>query len=195
MQRIRELVATAALMAATQAFAVAPDCRGTTGVQALVCTDAELALEEEELAFTLSRAGANTSDGLLPALEAGQRAWKASREACVSDTEPWACIRERNLRRMAELEVRYRLIDPVGTGRFACDSAGKDVVTVTYFSTALPMDVAIASRDGSTVLLFQASSASGARYVGPGVQVWAHQGDARVRWGLSADDISCRGVD
>jgi len=51
------------------------------------------------------------------------------------------------------------------------------------------------SRDGSTVLLFQASSASGSRYVGPGVQVWEHQGEARVRWGLSADDISCRGVD
>jgi hypothetical protein len=55
--------------------------------------------------------------------------------------------------------------------------------------------VAIARRAGSTVLLFQASSASGSRYVGPGVQVWAHQGDARVRWGSSADDMSCRGFD
>jgi uncharacterized protein len=192
MRQFAGLAGIAALLtfhAASAADAV-PDCSAAQGVQALACGDPELSGDERVLASVFADARRNAGVGL-PALEAEQRAWLASRDKCMSDAQPWDCVRDYTDRRTAILQARFRLVDS-NLATFACGSAGQDLLQLEIFATGPLTQVAIARRGGSDVLLWLAPSADGSRYVGPGIQVWLAQDHALVRWGKGSAEMVCR---
>jgi uncharacterized protein len=114
-----------------------------------------------------------------PALRAQHLAWLNARRACAGETDPGAC-------RAALLPSNRAVLD-IATGRVPVFAA------VTYRCPAAPFALAasyyrsdpaaVRLRYGAAeIFAFVARSASGARYVGPDVELWEHQGIARLTW-------------
>jgi uncharacterized protein len=183
----------AAMSASSGAFAAesARACSSTTELQALVCGDPELVDNERQLLDTVA-AARRQAGGRLAALETEQREWSASRDRCASDVSPWECVRDRTLRRVAALQARFGLIEATSKVSFVCDAGKRELLEIAFFPTGPLMETAIARRSGTEVLLWQAVSASGSRYVGPGAQVWLWHGEAMVRWGSETAQTVCK---
>ncbi|MDY0749087.1 MliC family protein [Paucibacter sp. R3-3] len=169
----------------------AADCSATQGLQALVCGDPELADDERMLVDAFASAQRKAGEGLA-ALKSEQRTWSATRERCLSDALPWECVRDHTVRRTAALQARFRLVDASGQATFVCDSATRDLLKLEFFPTGSFTETAIARRGGMDVVLWLAPSASGSRYVAPGIQVWLAHGEALVRWGKGSAQRVCR---
>jgi uncharacterized protein len=122
-------------------------------------------------------------------LHAEQRGWIKGRNDCWKSADKRACVQDEYVRRIAELQARYRLVPGRGPFSFACDGNPANEVVVTYFQTEPP--TLIAERGDSTSLMFQQPSASGARYLGRNESFWEHQGVATIVWGYGAPKMRC----
>ena len=81
--------------------------------------------------------------------------------------------------RIAELEVRYRLVEPGEPVYFACSDDSE--IVARFVPTNLP-GVRL-ERDNETVVALLARAASGAKYEAPsGVVFWTQGDEAIVEW-------------
>ena len=101
-----------------------------------------------------------------------------------------ACVQDAYVRRIAELQARYRLVPGTGPVTYVCDGNPADEVVATYFQTDPP--TLIATRGDGQSLMFLQPSGSGARYQGRNESLWEHQGEALVTWGAGAPEMRCR---
>lgn len=177
-----------------QAWAADPsyDCKQvkTGSIEDKICQDAGLSALDVKLAEVYKEALRKAVNEKPPALKAEQRGWIKGRNDCWKSDDRISCIKEEYIRRIAELQVRYRLLPGNGPVFFECDNDPRNELAVTFFRTE-PATLT-AERGDSTSLMYQQISASGARYQGRNESFWEHQGVATVIWGNSAKEMICK---
>jgi uncharacterized protein len=167
------------------------DCRKVEpkSIEAMICGEAELAALDRQLAGVYAAASAKAQNERPPTLRAEQRGWVKGRNDCWKSADPRDCVKSEYVRRIAELQARYRLVPSRGPFAFACDGNAANEVVVTYFATE--PSTMIAERGDSVSLMFQQPAASGAKYQGRNESFWEHQGVATITWGYGAPEMRC----
>ncbi|HQR56878.1 MAG TPA: MliC family protein [Burkholderiaceae bacterium] len=167
------------------------DCRKVKpgSIEALICGDVDLSALDRKLAGVYAAATKKAKNEHPPVLRAEQRGWVKGRNDCWKSAEKRSCVRDEYVRRIAELQAKYRLVPSRGPFAFACDGSPANEVTVTYFETE--PSTMIAERGDSVSLMFQQIAASGAKYQGRNESFWEHQGVATITWGYGAPEMRC----
>jgi len=188
--------ATAALLTALSCGASAQagpsfDCtqKLTTSVEQRICQDPGLAALDRQLAETYAAAMAKATPAESHSLTTSQRGWIKSRNDCWKAKDAPACVDAAYHNRIAELQARYRLVNPVGSARYLCPGAPAMEIAADFFATDPP--TAMIAFSGATQFMTEARSGSGARYTGGGRQFWEHQGVALLTWGPGAPESNC----
>lgn len=158
-------------------------------IAAMVCGDAELSTADRKLAEAYAAAAAKGGDEDGAALRSEEVGWINGRDECWKSSDPRACVAEAYRLRTAELQARYRLVEPTGTGRYRCDGEPEHEVVAAYFPTDPP--TAIAERGDDIAVLYAQPAASGARYAGRNETIWEHQGEAMIAWGPGNPERRC----
>jgi uncharacterized protein len=191
--RARDAKATARPAAAAAPLPSGPsfDCRKVKpgSIEAMICGDAELSELDRKLAGVYAAATAKAKNEHPPVLRAEQRGWVKGRNDCWKSAGQRSCVRDEYVRRIAELQARYRLVPSRGPFTFLCEGSPPSEVTVTYFATE--PSTMIAERGDSVSLMFQQVAASGAKYQGRNESFWEHQGTATITWGYGAPELRC----
>jgi uncharacterized protein len=158
-------------------------------IEAMVCADAGLSALDRTLAGVHARASKKAAKQRPSTLRAEQSGWVKGRNDCWKSEDKSACVRDAYVRRIAELQARYRLVPVVASVRYICDGQPANEVMATYFETD-PATL-IAERGDSVSLMYVEPVASGAKYVGRNAWLWEHQGEATVVWGDGAPEMRC----
>lgn len=158
-------------------------------VEEMVCRDEALSALDRKLAEVYDAASRKATNEHPPLLKAEQRGWIKGRNECWKASDKRACVESEYIRRIAELQARYRLVPATGPVFFACDGNPANEVVATFFQTDPP--TLIAERGDQTSLMYRQPSASGARYQGRNESFWEHQGEARITWGYGAPEMRC----
>jgi len=179
----------------------APTCRtrqARGSVEELVCRRAGLALLDARVAQAFASAQRRAENEHPPVLAAEQRGWRRERHDCwKAGADPAAsdaiearaaCVRESSMRRLLELQARYRLVAVSATARWRCEDGSE--VAVAFFNATEPPSL-IAERGDQSSLMTRQPAASGSRYTGRNESYWEHQGEARVVWGWQAPELRC----
>jgi uncharacterized protein len=181
---IAVLVATCAVAAAARAASAPPasiDCaRATDSVESTICSHDALATLDARLVSVYAAASKAASAEQRNRLAADQQRWLEERNRCAGAPDRIACVKARYVNRIADLQAQFKLVGSRGPFRFVCNNDPNNVLVAQYFETDPP--TARFTHDGRTVTAFIARSGSGARYDGPSVSYWEHQGEASVVW-------------
>jgi uncharacterized protein len=167
------------------------DCaqKPASSVEQRICADAKLAALDRQMADVYAAATARATEADARSLAAMQRGWIKGRNDCWKNSDVPACVATSYRQRIAELQARYRLLAPVGSGRYLCPGTPPREATAEFFETDPP--TALVDFAGTTQLMFVAPSGSGARYTGGNRQFWEHQGVAMIRWSAAAPETNC----
>jgi len=168
------------------------DCRKAEAgsIEALVCEDWELSALDRRLAGVFAAASRKAINEHPPVLKAEQRGWIKGRNECWKSDARRGCVRDEYLRRIAELQARYRLVGSHGPVRFLCDGNPASEVVVNYFQTDPPS--LIAEHGDSVSLMYQQPGGSGTSYQGRNESFREHQGEAMLTWGYGAQPLRCK---
>lgn len=176
--------------AAAQGPSYACDKVRPGSIEAMICEDKELSALDLKLSGVYAAASKKAADERPPQLKAEQRGWIKGRNECWKSDDNGGCVRDAYLRRIAELQARYRLVSADGPVHYACDGNPAVEVVATFFQTE-PRTL-IAERGDSVSLMYIQPSGSGAKYQGRNETLWEHQGEALIRWGYGAPEMSCK---
>jgi uncharacterized protein len=122
----------------------------------------------------------------------GER-WIKGRNECRKSDDKNGCVRDEYLRRIAELQARYRLVPGHGPVRFICDGNPANELITTFFQTEPP--TLIAEHGDSVSLMYLQPSGSGTKYKGRNETFWEHQSEALITWGVGAPEMHCKKAD
>ncbi|EIM25841.1 MliC family protein [Microvirga lotononidis] len=161
-------------------------------IEEMICTDTALSSLDRKLADVYAQAARQAEKEQPPVLQAEQRGWIKGRDECWKSDDRRGCVEGEYVRRIAELQARYRLVPSIGPVTFACDGDPRNEVVVTFFQT--DPSTMIAERGDSVSLMYVQPSGSGARYQGRNESFWEHQGEALVVWGYRAPEMHCKKV-
>jgi uncharacterized protein len=169
------------------------DCAKATpgSSEAIICADPALAALDRQLAEVYAAARKKATNEKPPVLKAEQRGWVKGRDDCwkAKETGQGACIREAYVRRIAELQARYRLVASDGPVFLACDGNPANEVVVTTFRTQPP--TLIAERGDQSSLMVR-QSGDGERYQGRNETLVQQGAESLVTWGYQAPVMRCR---
>lgn len=168
----------------TNAQSVSPsfDCSKASGqVEELICADADLAALDRKLADVYEKAIAAWPAEEVSKQKAMQRGWISGRNECWKEDEVRSCVEREYQTRTVELQIQSgQLMAPAPTG-YACEGGENQPFFVTFYAETDPPSAVITYGDDQ-VIAFSAPAASGARYTADRVELWEHQGEAKVDW-------------
>jgi len=159
-------------------------------IEAMVCADGELAALDRKLAGVHSAASKIAANERPPQLRSEQRGWIKGRGECWKNDDKRACVLHEYMRRIAELQARYRLVPGTGPVRYFCDDNPANEVVATFFQTDPP--TAVAERGDSVSVMYAQPSASGVKYQGRNESLREHEGETLIQWGYGAAEMRCR---
>ena len=179
--------APAANVAAPEtAPALAPpsfDCtKAASEAEKLVCTDAELAALDRQLATRYAEA--KDAD---PAM---QRGWVKGRDECWKADDVRLCVLESYRTRLVELAIHAPGLVVPKAVEYRCDDNSKPF-TMTFYNDLDPV-AAVMTWGNDQAIVFPQPAASGAKYGRSGIEYWEHQGEASVDF--FGNKLSCRPV-
>jgi membrane-bound inhibitor of C-type lysozyme len=123
--------------------------------------------------------------------EGGTERWIKRRNECWKASDVRACVEREYTTRIVEFQAKLRLVKFSGPVTYACTSPrGADGEVIVTFHETEPPSVLV-ERGDRTVLGTQVRAASGAKYEGPNLMFWEHQGEAQVTW--MKLDLKCKG--
>ncbi|MGL4431473.1 MAG: MliC family protein [Plesiomonas shigelloides] len=148
------------------------DCKTSSGsVEKLICSDPALAALDQKMAKVYQEAVAKGTDSAW--LKATQRGWIKGRNECWKSSDLPACTRQNYQLRIAELQVKYQLSQPLAPVVYSCKGR-PDPVTVTFYNETKPQAANItldsSGEPDSQVVSFIQPSGSGIRYGGVNTQ-------------------------
>lgn len=161
-------------------------------IEAMICGDEELSALDRKLSGVYSAASMKATDEHPPVLKAEQRGWIKGRNDCWKSGDKRGCIWNEYMRRIADLQARYRLVPNNGPVRFICGGNPANQVVATFFQTD-PLTL-IAERGDSVSVMYLQPSGSGAKYQGRNETFWEHHGEALITWGYGAPEMHCTKV-
>lgn len=159
----------------------------SSSIEQLICKDKGLASLDQQMAEVFKAASETGKAQQDRYFKARQRGWIKGRNDCWKADDKRACTEESYLRQIAELQARYALVPGRGPVTYICD--GSEVIA-TYYET--DPATAVANYNNEEKLLFVEPAASGARYRGPGISIWEHQGEAKITWGMDRPQMLCK---
>lgn len=185
----------AAIAVTAMAQGHAYDCSkaGAGSIEGMICGDSELSALDRTLSDVYAAASRKTANEHALALTVEQRGWIMGRDDCSKSGDQRRCVEEQTIRRIAELQARYRLVPGTPAIRYLCDGNPANEVVVTYFRTDPP--TMIAERGDSVTLMYLQPSGSGAKYQGRNDSFWEHHGEALIVWGYDAPEMRCKKTD
>jgi uncharacterized protein len=160
------------------------------GIEAMICDDQELSALDLKLSGVYGAASRKATKEHPPVLKAEQRGWIKGRNECWKSEDKRGCVLDEYLRRIAELQARYRLVPGEGPFRFICDGNPVNEVVAMFFKTDPP--TLIAERGDSVSLMYRQPSGSGTTYQGRNETFWEHHGEALITWGYRAPQMRCK---
>jgi uncharacterized protein len=167
------------------------DCAKAAGAAArLVCKDSHLAALDRKLADAYRAALAKAGEKDTPALQATQRTWIEVRDACAKAPDLRACVTNAYRDRIVQLQAAWDLVPGRGPFTYVCGGTPPVKIVATYFATDPPS--ARFERGGTKLVGTVQRTGSGARYAGPDVDLWEHQGEAAVTW--KGEKLECKVV-
>lgn len=158
-----------------------------SSIEELVCRDSRLAALDQQMSEVFTAASKTEKAQNDKHFKARQRGWIKGRNDCWKAENQRACTEDSYKVGIAALQARYGLVPGTEPVTYLCD--GNEVIA-TYYET--DPATAIASYKEEEKLLYREPSASGARYGGPGVQIWEHQGEAKITWGQDRPEMQCK---
>lgn len=180
------------------------DCSKASGeVEKLICSDESLAALDRKLDGVYKAALAKARDDVPKFLRTEQRGWIKGRDECwkakgagspVYLTETWiasdvgGCVEGQYRMRIAELQVRLRLLPAKAPVFFTCNNQPANEFVATFFDTDPP--AAAVERGDRTVIAYQVRTASGARYEGQNLSVWTKGKDATIKY--LGEELKCK---
>lgn len=159
-------------------------------IEAMICRDAELSALDRKLSDVYGVAYKIATNEHPSLLKAEQRGWIKSRNECWQYDDKRGCVHNKYLRRIAELQARYRLVPGNGPVHFICEENPANEVVVTFFQTDPP--TMIAEHRDSFSLMYLQPSGSGTKYQGRNESFWEHHGEALLTWGYGAQEMRCK---
>jgi uncharacterized protein len=167
------------LLAATANTAAADCAAQSDAINRVICVDPTLAGEEAQMQ-ELYASALKLPPSRRTAQQARQAAWLRERAACASDPQTHTCVATQLDRRIVELKIVLAQTQAFATVTYICEGEDPTPVRAAYYRSDPP--AVRLTFSGHDVVAFVAPSASGARYTGEGVEIWEHQGIARIRW-------------
>ncbi|MCK7596971.1 MliC family protein [Microbulbifer sp. CAU 1566] len=158
-----------------------------SSIEELICKDSALAALDQKMAEVFKAASQTEKAAQDKYFKARQRGWIKGRNECWKEQDKPLCVAESYQRRMLELQMHYGLASVTVEATYLCDGAE---VTVAYFDTDPP--AALARYKDQESILTISRTASGSKYVGPGMSIWEHQGEAKVVWGYGTTEMHCK---
>jgi uncharacterized protein/heat shock protein HslJ len=158
------------------------DCSKAAGeVEKLICRDQPLARLDQELSEVYDQAIANISGTEHTTIRAMQRGWIKGRNDCWKAEDVRACVEASYHTRIVELQITGGLLVVPDYTSLVCNQQQDRPFTTVFYNQTNPPSVVL-TWGSDQVIAFIQRSGSGARYVGPGVEFWSHQGEATVDW-------------
>ncbi|WP_223669553.1 MliC family protein [Kangiella shandongensis] len=156
----------------------------------IICDNATITELDNTINEVYQQALSQTDTAGKSMLREAQRGWIQERDECWKSKNKVQCVENTYRQRIAELQVRYQLVDSHGPFQFTCESDPADTFNITFFQTE-PATL-IAERGDQSSLMYSVPSASGAKYRGRNEIFWEHQGEAKIQWGYQAPELTCR---
>lgn len=170
-------------------------CRVDPGsVAQRVCQDPALSLLDRRLAEVYAAALKKATREVPPTLKEEQRGWVKGRDDCWKSPDIPGCIQDSYVRRIAELQARYRLVAPTGPDRYACEGQPQNELLVFWFATQ-PKTLWAERGDSVSLMFREASTPTSGQvlYVGRNESVRVlRPGELEVRWGVNAAAMNCQ---
>ena len=189
---IASLLGAGALPAGAAAAPVAvttPSCSDTSSpVQRLLCADSRLGQQDQAISALYASALQQVPESGRKQLKARQSSWLTAREACVNGERPRECLADQQQRRIIELKIGLKQLPAPATVEYSCPGHESTPVTASYYPTDPP--AVLLTYGTREAVAFLAESASGARYATGEVEIWEHQGEARLTWGKT--QLECK---
>jgi uncharacterized protein len=160
------------------------------GIDRLICDDRDLSALDRKLADVYAAAAAKATNEHPPTLRAEQIGWIRGRGDCWKADDKRACVRTEYVRRIAELQARYRLVRGTGPVFYHCDGDRRNEVVATFFPTDPP--TLIAERGDSVSLMYRQPGGSGVKYLGRNESLEGEGDDVSIAWGYGAPKMACR---
>jgi len=161
--------------------------RAANAAERLICNDEALAALDRKMAEVYGAAGKTPSQ--YTDLNSGQREWTRARNDCWRASDFRGCLEELYVHRIAELQVRYRLVPGKGPFRYVCDIDRADELKATFFATEPPS--AMLEYIGESFVALQKQPKGPARYETYSVSFREQNGEAAVVWGKDAKEMRC----
>ncbi|WP_299592441.1 MliC family protein [uncultured Microbulbifer sp.] len=158
-----------------------------SSIEELICTDGDLAVLDRKMAEVFKAASQTEKAQQDKYFKARQRGWIKGRNDCWKAADKRGCTADSYKLGIAALQARYGLVSGKGPVTYLCDGSE---VTATYYET--DPATAVARHKDEEELLYIEPSGSGARYSGPGVVIWEHQGEAKITWGQGRPEMQCK---
>lgn len=163
------------------------DCaKAISGAEKQVCSDAELAALDRQLAAQYALNGKSTQD--MSRLAAEQRGWTKGRDACWKDDNPRRCVLEAYRTRLVELKINAGDLRVPKTVEYAC-SNNRVPFSMVFYDEMDPR-AALMTWGSDQAIVFPIPSASGVKYGRHGVEFWDYRGEASVDF--FGEKLSCR---
>jgi uncharacterized protein len=161
------------------------DCaKAATAMERRVCNDPSLASLDRRLAEAYAnglspRSGRSAADR--NAWRARQREWVAERNDCAKESDVASCVESSYRRRLVELQIRNGELGARTAVGYRCEGLGRESVTVAFYRDTDPPS-AVVTAGNRQMITALATTASGAKYVARGVELWEHHGEATLEW-------------
>lgn len=159
-------------------------------IEEVICQDDRLSELDNTLAKVYRKARELVKGASPSFLQAEQRGWIKGRDECWKDVNQHSCIEDQYLRRIAELQARFQLVQSVGPIRYFCEGDLRNEIMVTFFSTR-PLTL-IAERGDSVSIMYRQPAEEGVRYRGRNEMFDEDGPKATVTWGYGAEPMICQ---
>ncbi|MCD5360755.1 MliC family protein [Chromobacterium aquaticum] len=152
-------------------------------VEAMVCQDDSLTRQDNRLEKVYAQALELAQQGRPGAeskLIAEQRRWVKSLKDCVKTEDMHMCLGDVYIMRITQLQAAWGLAPALTPLRYVCKGNATRTVLATFYRTHPP--TVKLEYNGSTAILHQGLSGSGARYAAPGLELWIKGREASITW-------------
>ncbi len=180
------------LLQATPTHAASFDCSKAApgSIAALVCSDASLGKQDEQLAAVYKQAQAKAKNETPPTLKAEQRGWLKGRDECWKAEDKTKCVADSYQLRIAELQALYALVASEKPMRLICDNKpGNKLVATVYLTQPSTL---VATYADSTSLMFAQPKDDSRKYQGRNESLELRDDGATVVWGYEAKPSNCK---
>jgi uncharacterized protein len=159
-------------------------------IEEMICKDKGLSTLDNKLSKVYAEASKKAVNEHPPVLKAEQRGWIKGRNECWKSDDRRRCVESEYLRRIAELQAKYRLVSAGKPVFYICNGDPRNEVIATFFKTDPP--TLIAERGDQVSLMYLQPSASGSKYQGRNESLWEHHGEAIITWGYGSPEMRCK---